>query len=150
MQHERHALGGAQCLEHDQQGQPDRVGDERLLLGVGTVAEAHDGVGHMNVGDLLGACPAGSEHVQADPADDRGQPRLHVLDARRILTMNPKPRLLEGIVGFAHRSEHAVGDRAEMRSVVLEALTQPRLLVHRQLGSLAWDSITNGCGSRAQ
>jgi hypothetical protein len=28
---------------------------------------------------------------------------------------------LEGIVGFAHRPEHAVGDRAQMRSVLLEA-----------------------------
>ena len=34
VQHERHPLGGRQRLEHHQQREPDRVGQQRLVLGV--------------------------------------------------------------------------------------------------------------------
>lgn len=37
VQHEGEPLGGAQMFEHDQQRQPDRVGEQRLLLRVGAV-----------------------------------------------------------------------------------------------------------------
>jgi hypothetical protein len=37
------------------------------------------------------------------------------------LVANPKPCFLEGIIGFAHRPEHPVSDRAQMRSVLLKA-----------------------------
>ena len=67
------------------------------------------------------------------PADDCRQPGPHVLYSRGILVANPQPCLLQGILGFADRPEHPVGDCAEMRSVLLEPLGQPLALVHRQL-----------------
>ncbi len=35
------------------------------------------------------------------PADDRRQPRLHILNTPWILVSKPQPCFLEGIVGFA-------------------------------------------------
>jgi hypothetical protein len=82
---------------------------------------------------LFAARSARVQHVQAHPTDDRRQPRLHVVHGPGILVADPQPCLLESIVGFAHRTEHSVGDRAKMRSVLLEPFGQPRALVHRQL-----------------
>ncbi len=65
------------------------------------------------------------------PPDDRRQPGLHVFNVRRILVANPQPCFLEGIVGFGRRSEHPVGDGAQVGSVLLEAFSQPLALIHR-------------------
>jgi hypothetical protein len=37
VQHEREPLGGSQRVEHHEQREPDRVGEERFLLGVDAV-----------------------------------------------------------------------------------------------------------------
>jgi hypothetical protein len=34
VQHERHALRGGERVEHDQQREADRVGQQRLVLGI--------------------------------------------------------------------------------------------------------------------
>lgn len=47
VEHESETLGRAERLENDQQGQPDRVGHERLLLGLGRIGRADDRLGHV-------------------------------------------------------------------------------------------------------
>ena len=99
---------------------------------------------------LLASRAARAQHVQAHPPDDRRQPGLHVLDAPGILVANPQPGLLKGIVGLAHRPEHPVGDRAEMRSVLLEPFGQPLALVHRHPATSRWYGDVGGQGRRRQ
>jgi hypothetical protein len=91
----------------------------------------------VDLRELVRSCLPGAQHVQAYPPDDGRQPGLHVLDAPRVLVADPKPCFLERIVGFAHRSEHAVGDRAQMPSVLLETFGKPLALIHRQRTSPA-------------
>ena len=45
VQHEREPLGRRQRLEHDEQREPDRVGQQRLVLGVGAVGAVDDRLG---------------------------------------------------------------------------------------------------------
>jgi hypothetical protein len=74
--------------------QPDGVGEQRFLFGVNAVRQGHDRVGDVNVHEPFSSRAPGAQHVQANPADDRGQPGLHVLDVRRVLVADAKPRFL--------------------------------------------------------
>ncbi len=130
VQHERQPLRRSERVEHHEQRKPDRVGDQRLLLRVDAAFEADDGVGHVDVRELFAPCSPGAQHVQAHAPDNGGQPGLHVLDAPRILVAEPKPCLLEGVVGFAHRPQHPVGNPPQMRTVLLKALRQPLAVLH--------------------
>ncbi len=55
-----------------------------------------------------------------------------------ILVANPKPCFLQGVVGFGHRSEHPVGDRAQTPTMLLEAFGQPITLIHRGNHQRLW------------
>jgi hypothetical protein len=92
---------------------------------------------------LLASRSARAQHVQAHPSDDRRQPGPHVLYGPGILVSNPQPCLLKGIVGFADRPEHPVGEPAEMRSVLLEPFGQPLAVVHRQFvaSPITWSPV---------
>ena len=79
VQHEREPLGGCQRLEHHQKRQSDRIGEQRLMLGIARSLVDDDRLGEPAVGQLLAAGLTRAQHVQADPADDGGQPRAHVL-----------------------------------------------------------------------
>jgi hypothetical protein len=57
------------------------------------------------------------------------QPR-RILDLARVGAADPQPGVLDGVVRFAERAEHPVGDRAEMRSLLLELPGEPFLLFH--------------------
>ena len=46
---ERDALGRCQLLEDHQQGEPDRVGQDGLVLGIDAAGPVHDRVGHVDV-----------------------------------------------------------------------------------------------------
>jgi hypothetical protein len=111
---------GLRGIEHHEQGQPDRLREQRLVFGVRILTQAHHRVRDMNR-QFLPSRPPGAQHVQAYPPDNRGEPRLHVLDAPGILAANPEPGFLERIIGFAHRPEHPVGDRAQIRAMPLES-----------------------------
>jgi hypothetical protein len=50
---EREPLRRSQRVEDDEQRQPDRVGEQRLVLGIDAVLEADDRVGHMAAERLL-------------------------------------------------------------------------------------------------
>ena len=76
VQHEREPLGGRERLEHHEQRETDRVGQQRFVLGVEPIRAAHDRVGHVHA--HLGLAqghhtPRGAraQHVQAHSSDDR-------------------------------------------------------------------------------
>jgi hypothetical protein len=48
VQNEGESFGGAQRLEDDEQGEPDRVGQQRLVLGVGAVGSVDDRLGQVH------------------------------------------------------------------------------------------------------
>jgi hypothetical protein len=53
VQHEGEPLGGVQRLQHHQQGEPDGVGDQRLVRRVERVLGADDGIGDVRVERFL-------------------------------------------------------------------------------------------------
>jgi hypothetical protein len=121
VQHERHALGGIQRVEHDQQRQPDRVGQHRFLLWPGI----HGGCRVVrDEGPLVAGLP-GSQHVQAYPGDDRGEPAVEVGHAVRATARGVDPGLLHGVLGLVQRAENPVGNRAQPGPALLEAGGQP-------------------------
>ena len=128
MEHERQALGGAERLEHDQQRKPDRFGELRFARGI-VGGEAHQGL-RNRVDRVFGAGLAGTQHVQADPADHGGQPRAQVLELRAIAAAEAKPALLHGILRVGSRAEHPVRDGPQVGAVELELLGERCLLVH--------------------
>ena len=55
-------------------------------------------------------------------------------DRLRIRAAQPQPGFLDGVLGVAHRAEHAVGDRPQARAVALELVRDQLVLVcHRDL-----------------
>ena len=122
---------GASVSQHHQQREPDRVGQQRFVLRVGTVGAAHDRVGHVRVQRLLAPRAARAQHVQAHPGDDRRQPTAQVLDAAGVGAAQPQPGLLDGVLGLGQRAEHPVGHRPQMRAVRLELRRYEVVLVHR-------------------
>jgi hypothetical protein len=130
VQHERQALGRRQRLQHHEQGEADRVGQQRLVLGIEPLRRAHDRVGHVDVERLLAPRAPRAQHVQRHARDDRGQPTTEVVDLARLRAAEADPRLLHGVFGLAERPEHAVGRRPQLGPVLLESLCQPVVLAH--------------------
>jgi hypothetical protein len=130
VQDEGESFGGGERLEHDQERQADRVGEQCLVLGVGALGGVDDRVWDARVQGLLAAGLARAEHVQRDARDDRGQPRAEVLDLARLGAAETQPRVLDRVVGLGERAEHPVRDHTEMRSLLLELAGEPFLLIH--------------------
>jgi hypothetical protein len=130
VQHEGEPLGWRERVQHDQQGQADRVGQHRLVLRAAGVLRTEDGVGHVHAERHLVARPPGAQHVEADPGDDGGEPRADVVHAAGVGAAEPERGVLHGVVSVAERAEHPVGHRPQPRAVLLEALGEPRALVH--------------------
>src|SRR6478609_5943057 len=65
---------------------------------------------------------AGAEHVEADAADDGGQPGAHVFDAVDLRGRGAQPGVLHRIFGIVERTEHAIGHPAQVWAVELELL----------------------------
>ena len=53
MEHEREPLRRGQGVEHDEEGEADRVGQQRLLLGLERPLGADDGIGEVHVEGFL-------------------------------------------------------------------------------------------------
>ena len=81
------------------------------MLGIADALIGDDRLGQPAVDELLAARLARAQHVEADAADDRGQPGADVVDFRGVGTAQPQPRLLNGVVGLGHRPEHPLRDR---------------------------------------
>jgi len=114
VQHEREPLGGSQRFENHEQREPDRLGQERLVLGVEVVSAAHDGVGHVRAQGLLAPGRTRAQYVQAHPGDDRRQPSAQVLDPAGVGAVEPEPNFLDGVVRLGQRAEHPVGHRSQV------------------------------------
>ena len=70
------------------------------------------------------------QDVERDPGDDRRQPGAEVLDVRRLRPVVADPRLLDGVVGFGERPQHAIRHGAQVRPLFLEALGLVVRVVH--------------------
>jgi hypothetical protein len=66
-----------------------------------------------------------ARRVQADSADDDGEPATQVIAASRVAAIEADPRLPDGILGLAHGSEHSVRDATQVRPLALEFLGEP-------------------------
>ena len=75
---------------------------------------------------LLAAYAPALQHVEAHPGDDGGEPASEVVDGLRIGAVQAQPGLLQRVVALRRRSEDAVGDRSQARSVRLELPGQVR------------------------
>ena len=131
MQDEGEALGGSERLEDDEQRQPDGVGDQRLLLGVGRVVDRDERLGEPRADVVLVPRRPGAEHVETDAPDDGPEPAAEVVDGA-IHAVQPQPCLLHGVVALADRAEHAVGDRPQERAMLLELGREPVALDHQR------------------
>jgi hypothetical protein len=120
---------GGQRLEHDQEREPDRVGEQRLLLGVEVVG-TDDRLGDPRVGRVLAPGAPGPQHIQADTPDHGRQPAAEVVDRRAVAAAEPQPGLLDRVVALVERAEHAVGHPPQVRPVLLELFCQKVVLAH--------------------
>ena len=139
MQDERQPFGRRQRLENDEHGQPDRIGKQRLLLGIGTIRGADDRIRDVNSGEILAPRLAGPELIEAQASDDRRQPGAEVVDAARVGAVQPEPGLLDGVVGLGYRAEHPVGHRPQ--SAVGGSRSDPPANRDRSLGSPSPDTF---------
>ena len=81
VEHERQPLRRRQSLEHDKEGQSDRVREQRFPFRIVVALAAHYRVRHAETRRLLRTPLSRLQHVQAHPRDDRGQPAAEILDA---------------------------------------------------------------------
>ena len=130
VQHEGDTLGGRQRIEHDQQGEPDRIAQQGFLLGIDPLLRTQDGIREVRLQGRLAPRLARSQHVEADPPDDRRQPGPQVVDLARVGAAQADPGFLDGVVRLGQGAEHPKGDAAQMRAVCLEALGEKLLVVH--------------------
>ena len=117
-------------LEHHEERNPDRVGQERLVLGVGPARTVQDHVGHVRLQRVLAPGAAGAQDVQRHPGDHGRQPGPQVLHLRGVGAVEANPCLLDGVVGLAERAEHPVGHGAQVGPLLLEACGLVGLIVH--------------------
>ena len=108
----------------------DRVGEQRLVLGIAAISGVDDRVRHIHLERLFTPRSARAEHVQRHACDNRRQPAAKVLDLARIGAAEAQPGVLDGVVSLAERAEHPVGDRPKMWSLILELAGEPFLLIH--------------------
>jgi len=130
VEHEREPFGRGQPVQHHEQGQADRVGQHRLMLGVRAV---RDRVADARVDRVLAAQPARLQHVQRHPGHDRSQPAAQVLHLVGPGPAEPQPGFLHGVVRLARRAEHPVSHGPQMGPVLLEPLGEPVVFVHEFL-----------------
>jgi hypothetical protein len=129
------SLCRAQRLEHDEQGEADGVGQQRLVLGIVSVLERNDRLGKPGADVVLAPRLSSAQFVETETRNDRGEPAAHVLDGVGVGAVQPQPRLLNDVVCVAHRAEHAIGDRPQVSPVSLELLRLPVALSHGHIRS---------------
>jgi hypothetical protein len=80
---------------------------------------------------LLASRLARANHGERHAGDDGDKPGFEVVDLAGVRAAQPKPRLLDGVIGLVRGAQHAVGDGKQPGSVLLESFCQPIALVHR-------------------
>jgi hypothetical protein len=131
VQHEGEAFRRRQPVEHDEQREPDRIREERFLLGAAPARAGRDRFRRVRRERLLTSRCTRPQHVETHARDDRGQPSAKVIDVRAVGAAEPQPRFLNGVVHLAHRAEHPVSYGAQVGSVLFESLGQIVAVGHR-------------------
>src|SRR5690606_987032 len=86
----------------------------------------------IRVPPRLGVPPASRlEPIQAEAAQDRGQPARRVLDPCAAMLGRPEPGVLHRIVGVGQGAEEAKGDRPQVRTGPFERGFESNSLFHR-------------------
>ena len=73
VQHERKPLCRREGIEHDKEGEADRVGQQRFLLGLRRSLSTDQRIGDVAVERLHASRVACPRHVQTDAGNDRGR-----------------------------------------------------------------------------
>jgi len=81
VKHERQPFCRRQRVEHDLKRQPDRVGEQDLVLRVELIAGGDDRIGHVQAARIRVPHLACLQRVQTHARDDRREPSGHVLHA---------------------------------------------------------------------
>ena len=144
VQHEGEAFRRRQPVEHDEQREPDRIREERFLLGAAPARAGRDRLRRVRGERLLAPRLARPQHVHAHARDDCGQPSAEVVDARSIGAAQSQPRFLNGVVHLAQRAEHPVRHGAQVASVLFELLGQILAFVHRSHFLVAFRHSSDG------
>jgi hypothetical protein len=105
-------------------------------------ARERDGLGLVLGEGLLAAGPAAPQLVEADPADDGGEPAAEVLDAFGVAGGQPEPGLLDGVLGLAGGAEHLEGHGLQSGPVRFEAAGEPLVVVHPGSSSIGFEDMT--------
>src|SRR4051794_15125600 len=84
----------------------------------------------LEIERVLATRRSGTEHVQRYTPDDRHKPRLEVDDLPAVGAVQPKPCLLDGIVGLCCRAKHPVSNRSQPLPMLFELPCQPVAFVH--------------------
>src|SRR5271166_188879 len=104
------------------------------MLWIDVADPVDDGVRHSGDEFFAGSCPAIAQRVQTDPGHHRGQPGVEVgyLPSIPVVAAGqPQPGLLYGVLCVVDRTQHAVGQRAQMRPGRLETCCQVCVCGHR-------------------
>ena len=130
VQHEREPLGRASAsrARRAAPARPSRRCSASLLR-VAASSSVTIGSGSQMPTESSRRARRRAQHVEADAADDRRQPPAEVRRPRGVGAAQPQPRLLHGVLGLGDRAEHPVGDRPQLRAVLLELLGQPVAIV---------------------
>ena len=111
VQHERESLSRRERIQHHQQREADRVGEDSLVGRGGHIA-ADDRIGDVHPRRVLRPGRARSQPVEADPGDDGGQPSARIVHIIRPGAADPHPGVLKRVVGLGRRPEHPIAEAA--------------------------------------
>jgi hypothetical protein len=92
VENEGQSFGRGERLEHDQQCETNRVGKQRLVLGIAALGWVDDRVSQVHVERLLAPSVACAEHVQRDAATTvvSQPPRFDLLGSRGLLQLSER------------------------------------------------------------
>lgn len=126
MQHKGDALGRRQRIEHGHQGRADRIGQDRLMLGIARIDASSSCV------ESGPSCRALRERSM--PSAMRATtvvsqpPRLST--PAGVGTADSQPSVLHRIVRFAVRTEHAQSHGVQVAAMGFELLGEPVVGLH--------------------
>src|SRR5262249_57321944 len=109
----RDPLARGELVEHDQQGQSNRVGKESLVLWVGAGVLARQRFLGSELEVFFRTCSPRLQDIQTESRDHRPEPAAQVLDLVRIRPTESYPSLLDGLLSLGMRSENPIGERIE-------------------------------------
>jgi hypothetical protein len=129
VQDEREPLGRRERVEHDHQGQTDRVREQSLVFRIDRVGRLDDRVREFGDGLLMPGAPR-AQHVQADAGQDGREPPVQIRHAGDVGPAGVQPTLLDRVLGLGQRAEHAVSDGSQARPVGVEPAGQALARLH--------------------